>query len=84
MALTKKEQDQIDTLIKGNTEIHTVLVGLNGEGGLLKKVDRMADKHDELAKSHGVLKRKVYVAAAIATAGYGGVTAFVAKLLNGG
>ncbi len=76
MALTKDEKRQLDDVIKGNGEIHTALVGLDGKGGLIQEVK-------DLARSHYALKRKVYMAGAVVAAAYGGITAFIVKVING-
>lgn len=76
MALTKAERDQLNEVIEGQTKLYTALVGLNGEGGLIKQVG-------ELAESHYSLRRKVYIGAAF-IAGSGGITGIVLGAINSG
>ena len=76
MALTKAERGQLDALIEGQTKLYTAIVGLNGEGGLIKRVE-------SLAESHYSLRRKVYIGTAF-LAGSGGITGIVLGAINGG
>jgi hypothetical protein len=70
MAFTKDDKEKLDAVFTG-------LVGVGGKGGLI-------DRFEKLASSHYSLKRKVYVAFGVVAAAYGGISAFVAKLFNGG
>ncbi len=74
MALTKAERTQLDAVIEGQTKLYTAIVGLDGEGGLIKKVEAIAE-------SHYALRRKVYIGAAF-IAGSGGITGIVLGAIN--
>ncbi len=70
MAFTTEDRRKLDAL-------YTSWFGEEGRGGYI-------DRFEALANSHYRLKRFVYVAFGVVTAGYGGVTAFLARLFNGG
>ncbi len=67
-------QDERDAMLR---EVHQGFYGVTGtdEKGLL-------GEFKTLAKSHYRLKRVVYMTGAALVAGGGGVTAFIAKLIN--
>lgn len=75
MGLTKQERQDFQELRDDVKEIRTALVGINGEGGLIRKVEAVAD-------SHYSLRRKVYIGAAF-LAGSGGITGIVLGAING-
>lgn len=75
MALTKQERQEFQELRDDVKEIRTALIGINGEGGLIRKVEAVAD-------SHYSLRRRVYISAAF-LAGSGGIVGIIMGAING-
>ena len=71
MALTEKQQNE---MFEAVIELKTAIVGMNGKGGLIDKVE-------ELAKGYGRLKRNFFLLCGILV-GSGAIAGGISQLLG--
>jgi len=84
MALTASEKKTLQETHDNGIKVKTVLLGVNGDDGLVGDVKRMCEKQVRQTSEHNKLKRNFYLLVGILTGSgvlYGGI-AGISKLIH--